>query len=406
MKSLSLSGKKMAALVIGAAMCVAGLAAWGYQLVNGMHVTNLRNSFTWGLYMGSFEFFIAMASGGLLVFSIAYLWNVETLKPFTKIAAIGSLASVVASGVAIFEDLGMPFHALYMLITPNVASPLFWDVIILTLFVIVSVVAVVLTLLPDTKKHIHDRGYRMTNEENCRRFSFIAFPMAFLVNIVTSFMFATQNTREWWHSALIPVNACAEATAVGLAFTILLCVLIAKHEVFVENSDGIRLLSRIAAAAIAAYIVMSFIEIIPLAWSGTQESRHLLHLIFHEYGVLFWLEIILPLIAMILFLVGGGLGKELVCAASILVIIGIFIQRMMLLLPAFNSIPLTLPVAGKMWTFPIAVGTFTEGQDVFVRFWDYAPSAIEWIVGILPVGLIVFVMAAAAIRFRLLPGEE
>ena len=406
MKSLSVSGKKTAALIAGAAMCVAGLAAWAYQLIAGMQVTNLRNSFTWGLYMGSFEFFIAMASGGMFVFAIAYLWDIKQLKPFTKIAAIGSLASVVASGVAIFEDLGEPFHALYMIITPNVGSPLFWDVIILTLYVIVCVVAAVLTILPDTKKHMDDRGYRMDNEEKCRKFSYIAFSAAFLVNIVTSLMFATQNTREWWHSALIPVNACAEALAVGISFTILLCVIMAKHETFVENSDGIRLLARIAAAAIAAYIVMSFIEIIPIAWSGTQESRHLLHLIFHTYGALFWLEILLPLVAMILFIVGGGLGKELVAAASVLVIIGIFIQRMMLLLPAFNSIPLTLPVAGKLWTFPIAGGTFTEGEDVFVRFWNYAPSAVEWIVGILPVGLIVFVMAGSAILFRLLPDQE
>ena len=162
----NLSAKKTAALVIGAAMCAAGLAAWVYQLVQGMHVTNLRNSFTWGLYMGSFEFFIAMATGGILVFSMAYLWNIEVLKPFVKIAVIGSLASVVAAGVAIFEDLGEPFHALYMIITPNVGSPLFWDVIILTLYVIVCVVAVLLTLLPDTKKNFHNRGYRMTNEEN------------------------------------------------------------------------------------------------------------------------------------------------------------------------------------------------------------------------------------------------
>lgn len=405
MKSLSLSGKKMVALVVGAAMCVAGLAAWGYQLAAGMQVTNLRNSFTWGLYMGSFEFFIAMATGGMLVFSIAYLWNVETLKPFVKIAALGSLASVIAAGVAIFEDLGEPFHALYMIITPNVGSPLFWDVVILTLYVIVCVVAVALALLPDTKKNKNNRGYRMANEENRRRFSFIAFPMAFLLNIITSFMFATQNTREWWHSALIPVNACAEAVAVGLSFTILLCVIMARHEIFAENSEGIGLLSRIAAAAVAAYIVMTFIEVVPLAWSGTRESAHLLHLVFHTYGLLFWLQILLPLLGMILFLVGGGLAGELAAAASVLVIIGIFIQRMMLLLPAFNSIPLTLPVADKLWTFPIAVGTFTEGQDVFVRFWNYAPSLIEWAAGILPVGLIVFVMAGAGILFRLLPEE-
>ena len=90
-------------------------------------------------------------------------------------------------------------------------------------------------------------------------------------------------------------------------------------------------------------------------------------------------------------------------AAGIAIIIGIFIQRMMLLLPAFNQIPLTFPVAGELWTFPIAAGTFTEGEDVFVRFWNYTPTVIEWAASLLPVGLIVFVMAGADKLFRMFP---
>ena len=404
--------KSIAALLIGAGMCVLGLIGWGYQLFAGMAVTNMRNSFSWGLYMANFEFLIAMSTGGLLVFSIAYLWKVEALKPFVKIGVIGSLACVFASGVAIFQDLGEPFHALYMILTANVISPLFWDVIVLTMHVVLSIAATVLVLLPGTKKHKGDRGYEAANDEKCRKLARFTFPFCFLVNgitslmfanIVTSFMFATQNTREWWHSALIPVNACAEALAVGISFTILLCVIMAKHETFVENSDGIRLLARIAAAAIAAYIVMSFIEIIPIAWSGSQEGQHLLHLVLHTYGGLFWAEIILPFIAMLIFKFAPGLGKGPVFVAGILVIIGIFIQRMMLFLPAFNAFTLTLPVAGELWTFPIAVGTFTEGQDVFVRFWDYAPSIIEWILSLLPFGLIVFVMAGAGVLFSMFP---
>ena len=202
--------KSIAALLIGAGMCVLGLIGWGYQLFAGMAVTNMRNSFSWGLYMANFEFLIAMSTGGLLVFSIAYLWKVEALKPFVKIGVIGSLACVFASGVAIFQDLGEPFHSLYMILTANVISPLFWDVIVLTLHVVLSIAATVLVLLPGTKKHKGDRGYEAANDEKCRKLARFTFPFCFLVNGVTSLMFATQSTREWWHSALIPIKFRAD----------------------------------------------------------------------------------------------------------------------------------------------------------------------------------------------------
>ena len=195
--------------------------------------------------------------------------------------------AVVASGVAIFEDLGEPFHALSMILTPNVASPLFWDVIVLSLCVVLSVAAVILTLKPGSAKHKGDRGYEAQNEETCRKLAYVTFPFTFLLNGVTSLMFATQNTREWWHSALIHVNACAEAAAVGMAFMIVLCVLMTDDRSYAQWEDGIRIMARIATYAVIAYIAMSFLELIPIAWSKTQESQHLLHLVLHTYGPLF-----------------------------------------------------------------------------------------------------------------------
>ena len=188
-----------------------------------------------------------------------------------------------------------------------------------------------------------------------------------------------------------------------MGFMIVLSVIMMDNETFNRAEDGIRIMAKIAVWSIIAYIAMSFLELIPIAWSGSQEGQHLLHLVLHTYGGLFWAEIILPFIAMLIFKFAPGLGKGPVFVAGILVIIGIFIQRMMLFLPAFNAFTLTLPVAGELWTFPIAVGTFTEGQDVFVRFWDYAPSVIEWVLSLLPFGLIVFVMAGADILFRMFP---
>ena len=58
---------KTALLGIGVILCIIGITAWAYQIfAAGMVITDLRNIFSWGLYMGSFEFFIALSSGGMV----------------------------------------------------------------------------------------------------------------------------------------------------------------------------------------------------------------------------------------------------------------------------------------------------------------------------------------------------
>lgn len=115
--------KNRIALLIGALLCAVGLAGWIYQLMNGLVVTNMRNPFSWGLYIASFELFIGLATGGMLLFSIAHLFHVDSLKPFARLGAWTSLGCAVASGFIILADLGQPARVLQMLLTPNVKSP-------------------------------------------------------------------------------------------------------------------------------------------------------------------------------------------------------------------------------------------------------------------------------------------
>lgn len=75
---------------------------------------------------------------------------------------------------------------------------------------------------------------------------------------------------------------------------------------------------------------------------------------------------------------------------------------MMLLLPAFNSIPLTLSVPGareELWSFPISSGIFEEGQDLFLTFWNYMPTPVELCVNLLPFGVVIVFLAADYVLF-------
>jgi molybdopterin-containing oxidoreductase family membrane subunit len=105
------------------------------------------------------------------------------------------------------------------------------------------------------------------------------------------------------------------------------------------------------------------------------------------------------------FLHKGGMRKA-VSVGGVLVLIGMFIQKMMHFAPAFNQIPLTLPSGGAentLWSFPVSSGFFREGEDLFIRAYDYMPSLPEIAVGLLPVGLLIFIIAAACALFVMIP---
>ncbi len=389
--------KKYASILIGLLLCAAGFGGWVLQIVKGLSVTNLSNAFSWGLYMGSFEFFIGLSSGGMILFSIAYLWDVESLLPFTKMAAVSSLASVGAAGVAILTDLGKPFRVLQMLLTPNIGSPLFWDVVILGLYAIICLAACWFQLRGDLPRNRGNRGVKMDGDIHSKRLSRIALPYIVVLNAGTTLMFAVQNTREWWHSAILPADSVAVATALGVSFMILLCTIAIGKEDYEKYARGQKILKMTAGIALLVHFVFTILEIVTIYWSGNAEGRHLLSIVFGDYGTVYALELILPFIAMVFYLAVRGKHLKSLSVMNIFVILGIFLHRMMLLLPAFNAIPLTFSVAGlggSLWTYPISSGVIREGEDLFVRFWNYFPSAVEWMITLLPIGIIVLLVGA------------
>ena len=393
--------RRYLALLIGLALCGAGLAGWGYQLLNGLAVTDMNNLFSWGLYMGTFEFFIGVSSGGMLIFSMAYLFRVENLKPYAKVGAFCALGSVVAAGVAILTDLGQPLRVLQMLLTPNFGSPLFWDVVVLGLYAVICLAAVVILLIPDCRKYKGDRNAMLDMEDRARKLSWVAFPFVFVMNGVTTLMFAVQNSREWWHSAILPADSMAVGVCLGLSFMLLVCAIVTPESNFQRNRAGFLCAARTAAAALLIHFVFTVLELVTLAWSGSEESGHLLELLFGTYGLLYAAELLLPFLAMLAFLAHSR-KKMWYGVSGLLVVVGMFLHRMMLLLPAFNSIPLTLSVPGareELWSFPISSGIFEEGQDLFLTFWNYMPTPVELCVNLLPFGVVIVFLAADYILF-------
>ena len=130
-----------------AALTVAGVAAWIYQLVNGLGVTGMSNSTSWGLYITCFMFFVGLSAGGLIVASSASVFHVAEYKKVALPAVVLSTVCICCAGMFVLIDLGGIGRVWRILTGPNPMSPLFWDICVITLYLVINVVYLYLALL-------------------------------------------------------------------------------------------------------------------------------------------------------------------------------------------------------------------------------------------------------------------
>lgn len=401
------SGMSKANLVLrwGQVLTVVGLVAWGLQLKNGLFITGLRNPFAWGLYIATFAFFVGTAAGGLIISSAVYLFNLKTLKPFTRLASLSAFASIVAATAAVLVDLGRADRFYQLFFHPNFRSPLIWDVLVVGTYVILTFLSVYFQLLPIGAKEggrfpfawatslpreqVEEISRRWT-----RRVALVGLPVAILIHTITALIFATQASRAWWNTAVLPPDFIAVAVASGTALVLIMALFTIDRHRFSEYQGAFRLLAKIIGGALLVHFFFMYNDLLIHWWWGKEEAAGTLALVFGRYLPLHLTEVVLPLAALLYFLSRDGARSvgALVLGATA-VFVGVFAHRLLLMYPAQNRFPLSLALPGKtgFWNYPIAVGQFRPGEPVFAAFWTYLPTLPEMAVDLLPFGLLLLI---------------
>lgn len=407
--------------VIAIIFMIVGVAAWIYQLMNGLAVTNMRNSFDWGLYIAAFAFLVGIAAGGLIISSSVYLFNIEKLKPFTRLASLSAFASILGAGVMVLIDMGRIDRLYNLLLHPNLRSPLVWDVIVVTAYMFLTFFSVYVQLLPDWRKE--GRGFlngwtkKLSVEQVeefskkwSKRISVVGLPVALLIHTVTALIFATQASRGWWNTATLPPDFILMAVSSGTALVMVIALLVVGREKFHQYQEAFQIMARIISIALVAHFFLVSMDLLIHWWWGKGEALHILSLVFGQYGLIYATEIILPAFTMFYFFTKKGTSSfNSLTLGSILLFIGVFTHRMMLMLPSFNAIPLSGGIPGmdiESWAYPIALGQFEEGMPIFVNTWPYLPNLVEYGVAMLPFGLLLFVLAFFIRYYDFLPQKS
>ena len=168
----------MAVVVVLAAVVLAAVGCWVAQQTYGLGITGMNNSNSWGLYIMAFMFFVGLSAGGLIVASSAHVFGIESFKRVSVPAVITSIVCICCAGAFVLIDLGGVARVWRMFVGLNFVSPLAWDMIVITCYLVINVLDLVWLVRGDERK--------------VAVLSRVALPVAILVHSVTAWIFGLQ----------------------------------------------------------------------------------------------------------------------------------------------------------------------------------------------------------------------
>lgn len=393
-------------------LAILGFAAWIYQVTTGLVVTNMTDLVPWGLYIVSFMFLVGLSAGGLIVASAGEVFNVAKLKPLAPLAIWLSFISIGLAGLAVILDLGSPQRVYQLITNPQWSSPLMWDVVIITFYLVLSAVYLWVHARaegggPDAaqfQKWVHTLAY-------------IALPAAVLVHSITAWIFGLQISRAYWHSALLAPFFISSALVSGLGLFIL-AILLARRVKVVDVSDKVMSwLGGLLAVFILVDMFFLLAELLTRLYpSAEAESAAAQMLLTGRNAPLFWTEVVVGLFVPFLLLAfkRWRTSIPLVALSSALAVVGIFLKRWNILTAGFayplDAFPDGITVSQVLpWTRldPVVQSTWVPSEVLQLSL-PYSPTLIEIaiVVGLVAAGALVWLLGLQIFPLRVKAEEQ
>ena len=382
-----MSKAKIAYGVLGVVTLI-GIATWIYQLMGGLGVTGMNNSNSWGLYIICFMFMVGLSAGGLIVASSASVFHVTEYKKVALPAVILSTVCICMAGMFVLIDLGGIQRVWRIITGPNPASPLFWDICIITCYLIINIVY--LYFMTSKKPGAQDKVAIVSR---------FALPVAILVHSVTAWIFGLQIAKEGWYSAIMAPIFVASAMDSGLAMLLIALAALRRAGVFEVEQKLFSSLAGLLATCIAVDAYFIGCEVLTMAYPGAEGAQTLALMTSGPTAPFFWFEIVCGLAIPFCILVFARNRQKtgLVLFAGALVVLGVFCKRCWLLLTSFfepnisgaNGITLGTQAAQQ------------SGANIWTLTGTYAPTwpEIVIVIAVFALGVLAFMVMCS----KLLP---
>ncbi len=234
---------------VTAVVSLAAAIAYLIQLRQGMAVTNLgtwgvHGGVPWGLYIGTFIWWVGIAHGGIAISASVRLFGLKRYLPIARIAELITLIALPAAATNILWDIGRP-DVMYTMIlnwpTTVHSSPLTWDMTAIFIYFALSATYLAITLrrdvyycrergtLPDVFDPLYRVllvGYTPSEDPKVEQMTWwLAIGILLLVPLlsggVVPWLFATMGMHPGWFGASHGPAMLAESLTNAMAVVIL-----------------------------------------------------------------------------------------------------------------------------------------------------------------------------------------
>lgn len=406
--------KYYALLVLSAGiMAVLLFGVWGNSILKGLGVTGLRRPNFWGIFLVNFVFWIGISHAGTFVSAILRVFKAEFRRPFTRAAELMTTFGLIAAFMYPIIHLGRPWRTYWILpypnqrqLWPNFRSPILWDIIAITTYLISSTMYLYLPLIPDLAmardrttgwKHkvykILALGWRGTEKEwkylhaAINVFAFAIIPVMFSVHTIVSWDFAV--TRQvGWHTTIFGPFFIVGAILSGVSAVTLVLIILRytmknmKYFIRPEHLDALGKLILVFSMTWAYFFFNEFF----LEWYGGEVTHHAVmdYLMYDDYAPFWWSMLFLNMIVPWATLWSKKIRRSPLAMIVIAILINI-----------------------GMWFERYVIVTGMMGRNRFPFDWGgYVPSLTEISITIGSFGLFIFLYAAMSRLIPLIPVWE
>ena len=243
-----------------------GLWAYSLQWTEGLTITGMSRDVTWGLYIAQFTFLVGVAASAVMVVLPYYLHHTKAFGPMVILGEFLAVSAVLMCMLFIFVDLGQPRRMMNMILHPSPHSVMFWDMIVLTGYLLLNLVIGGMTLEAE-RTGVPPPGW-------IKPLIYLSIPWAVSIHTVTAFLYSGLSARPFWMTPILAPRFLASAFASGPSLLILLALVLRKFTRFDAGKEAIQKLATIVTYALIVNLFFVLMEFFTVLYGDIPHHLH------------------------------------------------------------------------------------------------------------------------------------
>jgi molybdopterin-containing oxidoreductase family membrane subunit len=355
--------------VLGVAL-LAGAVAGVFIFIQGHVLFNANDVLIWTLPLGVYIFLALSSSGLTLLSALPLVFGIKKYEPFAKRLVFLAIATLCGGFVSIGLELGSIFHMIYIMLSPNLSSPIWW---------MGAIYSAELAVLALKFWKMHTGDYHSSLSKLLGTASFV---LALIAPLMIGSVFGLTESRATYFGPMMSIYCLLMAVLSGTALFILYSMVVGRITANASSGeyaavvyDDFTLILTYAAGIVVAFTLLK----IAIESSTTIPAFLVYHRFEHLFGDIgvFGTEVLLglflPFVLLLIPAVRGSVGGRVL--ASALIFVGSLARHMEILLAGQSH-----PVGPKAEQFP--------------QYVQYVPSVWELLV-------LVFALAVMLLLYTL-----